>query len=353
MRKKTTLWMTLVALVLLSFQPLSAQKRSKEDKEKEKNLRNYQMVGASAEVQKRLLEAIKRNDTTQMVAFLNNGGSINFFSSRYDYQPSQIYDARLGNYTEPLLAAILSGSKECAEVLLSIEPRLVNSQCLHAAIDKNDTAMLIYLIEQGADINLNGNEQYKYFDDKITQLYKPVKWWSDHDVYGGKPIDFALAKERYEMLAILKRYGVSVSQATLNELLLKAASWGNRGDNKKCEALVSMGADVNTIKPSNPYGGIYTSYTPLLYAAKWNNVALAKFFIEHGADINWNNSFESVLFFAVYHPGQKDYVQYLLDKGANVNFVGRDGILAATPTLSILKVSKEEYKDMLIMKGAR
>lgn len=100
------------------------------------------------------------------------------------------------------------------------------------------------------------------------------------------------------------------------EKLLKAAEAGNTA---RIEALLAGGVDVN--------GRDKRGFTPLMYAAANDRIPAIELLIRRGADVNAQSDIgETALICAIrYGRGKPETLKTLIDAGANVNVVMKDG----------------------------
>lgn len=125
---------------------------------------------------------------------------------------------------------------------------------LQIAVENGDKEMVSFLIDKGADVNLD-------YDAK-------------------RPLD--LAKDE-EIIVILKSHGAKTQkeQDMLNHNLIYAIGGHNI---KEVESLISQGADVNTVLPTPGFGEAEGT-TPLMVAIHVNDIEIVKLLVKKGADI--------------------------------------------------------------------
>jgi len=88
-----------------------------------------------------------------------------------------------------------------------------------------------------------------------------------------------------------------------------------RGDTGRLKRLIAAGIDVNQpwqLKGESPYGN---SFTPLLATVSTRNVAIAKFLLDHGADVHGGNRWMTPLLWAAARR-DADMVTLLQEHGA-------------------------------------
>jgi ankyrin repeat protein len=117
---------------------------------------------------------------------------------------------------------------------------------------------------------------------------------------------------------------------------ISAAKYGKTEDVKK---FLAAGMDVN----ANVDG------TALIAATASKNLAMVKFLVENGADVNETNYLGSALTAAVY-VGNFDIANYLIANGADVNDASNDG---TTAMLVAAQTGQAEMIELLAKDGAR
>jgi len=100
------------------------------------------------------------------------------------------------------------------------------------------------------------------------------------------------------------------------------------GDLETVQFLLDAGAKANDFPKSNG-ADITTGFrTPLMWAAYYNDVRMARLLLEHGADPNQSTYFGNPLSQACWNDGF-EAAELLIDRGANVN--ARDAVAGFTP----------------------
>ena len=108
------------------------------------------------------------------------------------------------------------------------------------------------------------------------------------------------------------------------------------------EFLISRGADVNEKDK-------ISSYTPIIWAMRNNDLEMIKMFLDIGADLFLTTDFgESYLHFAVFM-NRKNLVEYFLDKGISVNAKKRGNL---TPLHIAALRGLKDNAEFLILNGA-
>ena len=144
--------------------------------------------------------------------------------------------------------------------------------------------------------------------------------------------------------------------------LLDAAT---NGDYQKTKDLLSQGIDPNIPVLKERGSHVYDFY-PLLYAIKNGHISIAKLLIESGANVNiatktdgetplhracmvtterkpWGETF------IVYSQPHYELIQYLVERGANVN---AEGGFCLTPLLQAVSTKNVEIAEYLLNNGA-
>ncbi len=145
------------------------------------------------------------------------------------------------------------------------------------------------------------------------------------DSRGNAALAFAAAYQDSEgasnkaCVQVLLDYGADVNAPLSEQKDSPLSAAANLGDEAVVRLLVEHGADVNAIVPGM---GSHSNVTPLEAAVgskKPNTVAMARFLLDSGADVNheWHPNF-AVLNEAV-DKGPEELVQLLLERGANLN----------------------------------
>ena len=112
----------------------------------------------------------------------------------------------------------------------------------------------------------------------------------------------------------------------------------NDGNIEAVKQHLAAGTDVNA---KGAHG-----WTPLHFAAFWDEKEIAKLLITKGADVNAKNGDESTPLHQAASEGYKDIVELLIAKGADVNAKGNIGV---TP----LDIADGETADLLRKHGAK
>ncbi len=272
------------------------------------------------------------------------------------------------------------------------------SPLMFAARDGN-VEMAEYLIEMGADVNLN---YYKFEEpgnnvsliknvastplhiaclhdqlDVEKLLLKNGADTNARNIVGFTPIDVACKKNHFQSAKLLVEEGADVNIQTVNGLtplmrLLKKHDSTEKEIGDFAKYLVTKGANVNIMsgKRWRPTGtppkyvntfytlGSYSAgWTPLMLAVSKGYTDIAKLLIDSGADITPkpDDSF-STYYCSCWTPltvaaayGHQEITGMLLDNGADINSKTKD---LRTPLHIAARMDKVDTADYLIGKGA-
>ncbi len=111
------------------------------------------------------------------------------------------------------------------------------------------------------------------------------------------------------------------------------------GDLTKVKELIDK--DPQLIRVKNPHGS-----TPLHMAVDVNNVPIARYLIEKGADLNAVNS---NAWTSLFYAKEKEMAKLLVEKGADINFEASNGTALGWSLL----YRKKEVAECLLEKGAK
>jgi len=115
-----------------------------------------------------------------------------------------------------------------------------------------------------------------------------------------------------------------------------------KGDMKVVKKYVESGVDVNVS---------YFAWPPLLMAAAKGQFPEVKYFVEHGANLDYQHPMTQwTAFYHAAYDGNKKMAQYLADKGANIN-------LRAKGDVSVIRLlrdmGKTDMVDFLLKMGVK
>lgn len=204
----------------------------------------------------------------------------------------------------PLMSAANGGSLEIVRLLLDVgaDPNARNrygSSALLKACEEGHSEVARVLIDAGADVHVRENASQFRRDNP-----NPVEWsirhgdaellrnllnaGADQDESAGKPgppAFHAIEAERFDLLELLLDAGVDINAAgaigtgTRNETMLAFAS--REGPTDLVRMLLERGADINRTDGSG--------WSPLMWAANWNQIDALDLLLEAGADRSLRN----------------------------------------------------------------
>jgi ankyrin repeat protein len=202
---------------------------------------------------------------------------------------------------------------------------------LAAAATGGHTETVNYLVEQGADVNLQlqtGGYGSALAAAAAIERTETVKYLVEHgaDVnlqlqtggYGSALAAAAAARGHTETVKYLVEQGADVNLQLQNGWYgsaLAAAAAAARGHTEIVKYLVEQGADVNLQLQTGGYG------SALAVAAARGHTETVKYLVEQGADVNLqlqNEGYGSALAVAA-AMGHTETVKYLVEQGADVN----------------------------------
>ena len=224
------------------------------------------------------------------------------------------------------------------------------NELLTDAIQRGSLERVVFLVEQGADVN---KEDLYYYTplrkaipyrnlDIIQYLIEKGADVNRQDRYGDTPLSDACRLGRLDIVKYLFEQGANVNIGTRS--LFTAIDYGHLeivkylvergadvnkedriGNTPLLEAilhrkfdiikyLIQNGADVNK---SVSYGK-----TPLIKAFDNGYLEIVEYLVEHGADVNQEDLYGRTLLFRASYDGQFDMVKYLVEHGADVNKKG-------------------------------
>jgi ankyrin repeat protein len=311
-------------------------------------------TAASKEVHNLFLKAIQANDTTKMEMFLQYGAKV------YCYDGWWFEGVPHG---DPLLTAINADARDAVRILIKKDRRTllprygkVNRQILKIS-------PLLYALQK------RKGKCYRILDMAIFEpaegdscLNKDIKEmtlsYGDDDFFDIVLGHNYTCKTMIAWVDTLEARGFKLSQKVLNE---KMATSVSPRDTAVAKFFLDRGADPNYIHtdkvPRSRAGMIPAVYNVLISATQDGNNDLAKYLIERGAGVNVSVRQWSPLYMAVQRADNLDFIKYLVEKGADVNFSGkaetRRRIKVNRAPDSVLSIARPEYKEFLIINGAR
>jgi ankyrin repeat protein len=225
--------------------------------------------------------------------------------------------------------AVLHGDLENVKTLITGDSELLNAQddngktALHHAIELDNNRIAIYLIEQGADINMKGEDQYsplhyaaaignlemaRLLLDRGTTTLGDVSL-AKHDGFEGNwtPLHLACLNGHEDMVRLLLDHGADIEArdgVQRTPLILSVESF----DLEVAKTLVECGADINA--------QAMRGYTALLWAARNGFKDLVNFLIDKRASID-DDKLDMAFQFAVLN-GLFRLYEYVQEKGFNI-----------------------------------
>jgi ankyrin repeat protein len=164
---------------------------------------------------------------------------------------------------------------------------------LHMAINNGHKDVALYLIKGGAQVNVAG---------KI----------------GRTPLHLAAYNGMPQVAKLLVSRGGNVKASSSDGATpLHSAAISIKNNIQLLELLLSKGADVNSGRGTK-------IGTPLILAAKYGDVDVARILVNNGADINAQDASGNSALHIASQFGRLDFVNYLLIKNPDVNLVNSD-----------------------------
>lgn len=220
---------------------------------------------------------------------------------------------------------------------INTQTRKGNTALIEAAKNEN-TNIIEFLVKNGADLNIKNkkghNALYEAAAKGFLYIYTYLKeQGADADnIPDNMALLFAADKDDFNTVKDLIAKGANVNFRTLPEGKTPLMIACENGYFDIIKLLVENGAKINI----SDFG----KYTPLMYACvrklfadinpsniakhfkkikvKYKPFDIAKWLIENGADVNYQNPLISAVFFC---PEDIDVIRLLAEKGANVNAV--------------------------------
>ncbi|KAL4641852.1 ankyrin repeat and SOCS box protein 2-like isoform X2 [Arapaima gigas] len=191
------------------------------------------------------------------------------------------------------------GQTECLDVLLKVQPGMINKRTLREqtplllAVARDKLSSVRYLLEKGADPDIANK-------DRETPLFK------------------ACERENVEIVELLLQFGSGVNKSCIQgwTALHEAVC---RNNLQICQILVDAGAKVSV---PNMYG-----ITPLFVAAQSGRVEALRFLIRHGADVNSQAGDGATALYEACKNGHEEVVKVLLSQNADANIAAKGGLL--------------------------
>ncbi|WP_353287418.1 ankyrin repeat domain-containing protein [Wolbachia endosymbiont (group B) of Gerris lacustris] len=320
------------------------------------------------------IESISRKDTMQLAKKASadeQGKAVTTKVMKYNKQPFlkvNIDDNNVGNTDEinkitgatSLHSAASLGDLSKVTTLLKhnayIDARDHNGQTpLHCSIQSGNTEVAKYLIDHGANLNVQDNyyqktnTKYVYYKTPLHYAIESgnteiAKYLIDRganpniqDAYSKTPLYSAIYSGNTEIVNYLLDHNADPnSQSYYTFPLLVAVKLGHA---EIVKSLVEHGAINNT-----------SAQTLLHYAIELKHTEIAKYLIDRGIDIDTRDisSGKSPLYFAM-HMKNMEVVKYLIDHNANIDVPDSYGL---TPLHLAVDLGNKEMIEQLVKKGA-
>ncbi|MGX9891852.1 ankyrin repeat domain-containing protein [Wolbachia endosymbiont of Protocalliphora sialia] len=271
-------------------------------------------------------------------------------------------DTRDHNGQTPLHYSIRSGNTEVAKYLIDNGANLniqdnpyrqtakyaYSKTPLHYAIESGNTEIVKYLIDRGA----NPNIQDAYSETPLySAIYSGnteiVKYLLDHNADPNSkgfytfPLLAAIKLGHAEIVKSLVEHGADLGiKNTSAQTLLHYAIELKHTEIAKY--LIDRAIDVDT-------RDISSGKSPLHFAMHMKNMEVVKYLIEHNADIDIQDSYGLTPLHLAVDLGNKEIIKHLVEKGANVNVQDNDGW---TPLVHAVRHGKLDTIEYLIKNKA-
>ncbi|MDB5076833.1 MAG: DNA-directed polymerase subunit sigma [Chloroflexi bacterium] len=301
---------------------------------------------------------------------------------------------QVGGATVGLVAASGLGKVDRVTALIDADPRLVDawgqgSGPLHWAAYHGHVDVVERLLAAGADIHARARNSFANtalhcaaLHGHADAVHVLLRHGADPHIVDGYGATAVHAVAKYPhgerasdgaVLDLLLTYGAAID--VTNDAGETALHWAiTRGERSVASLLLARGARLDIFAaaalgdlealarfvvevPEATHKPGPDRMTPLHYAAYANNVAAARYLLEHGAEVEARGGwfFGSPLHLAVYQ-GHREMAAFLLDNGANPN--ARDAASWTplhqfrSPTWTVRHDDRAEIAGMLLAQGA-
>ncbi|KAF4973196.1 hypothetical protein FSARC_448 [Fusarium sarcochroum] len=221
-------------------------------------------------------------------------------------------------YGDALTAAAFDGTINIVKMLLDAGADINSADgwALQTAAEQGHTEVVNLLLERGANVNA---------------------FTTHEDMSQGSALQAAVESGRGEIVDILLEHGAdpNLGGGEFAHPIIAAAS---KSENEIFEALLRAKADVNVT------GGEYMS-TPLIYAAMSLPESSLRLLLDAGADMNFVDKDGDTALIVTAWNGDTESVQFLLDNGADVLHKNDEGENALQKALN---TGKDECVEILV-----
>ncbi|HLK60229.1 MAG TPA: ankyrin repeat domain-containing protein [Chthonomonadaceae bacterium] len=220
-----------------------------------------------------------------------------------------------------------------------------------AAACKTHTAVVKLLLERGADVNLHENEEngtalYRAALNDATEMAMAlVNSGADPNLGGDgwSVLDWAVYNSNLPLVKALLNKGAWVRpEEHSNGNIEPPLTVG--GDANVARLLLDRGANVHAGRSRGKYSG----ETPLILAARYNDLDTLKLLLARGARVN-ETSYDGTALVVAGLYGDLPLIRYLIRKGARVNARSDDG---ETALINAAGEGKYENVKILLAAGA-
>lgn len=238
------------------------------------------------DVQKLAQSILGDNSIERLKRYMNAGGDMNIsFMVGEKFNPPSLpllecvyISCGFEKFHDIALIMVVNGS-------LGVNSIIGRVPLLHAAIRAKSDSLLNVLIQKGADVNIQ----------------------SDDD--GWPTIHVAIQTNRTDRVALMLENGASVMESKDRAPLTLAVSIGNID---VIRLLIHYGANVNPLVSGD-------SRSPLMEAIEKKRIRIAELLIKAGANVNAQNEAGTVLYYAALN-GSVSGIELLIDAGADMDY---------------------------------
>lgn len=201
---------------------------------------------------------------------------------------------------------------------------------LHVAVSRGDPRIIKCLLVNGAEVNeQDGDGDTPLHNLCLTQSFLAseaeilellIEHGADPLLQSGNgnfAIHFAAGRAHVELIKALLKHGSPVNARNRVEAvpLHIAASSSSPNAVRACALLLRSGANLEAVDND--------LWTPLCYAVRSGNIAIATLFLQMGANVNCQDSFGNSALYLACQTQNLDMMQLLMDYDADVNLSNR------------------------------